>query len=75
MTKKSQAALSLLLPAIGAGLVYASYNNYISISADDPYTQDNPVLLVSLTIIGLVIMAFGIIIFFNLFKGNKKVSK
>lgn len=75
MSKKSQAASSLLLPAIGAGLIFVGYNNYISVSADDPYTQDNSALLIALIIAGLIILALGLIVFFNLFKGNKKSSK
>lgn len=73
MGKKSRAALSLILPAVGAGLIFVGYNNYVSVSADDPYTKNNSVLLIALIIAGLIILAVGLIVFFNLFR--KKSNK
>jgi uncharacterized protein HemY len=75
MSRKSQAAISLILPAIGAGLVFVGYNNYISVSADDPYTKNNSVLLITLIIAGLIFLAFGLFVFLKLFKGSNKISK
>ena len=71
MKKKSQAALSLLLPAIGAGLIYVGYQNYVTVSADDPYVQKNSTLLTTLIISGLVLLALGIFVAYRMIKGRK----
>ena len=47
MEKKWQTLFSLILPAIGAGLVYVGYNDYFSIKADNPYADKSPLLMIS----------------------------
>ena len=75
MSKKSQAAVSLIFPAIGAGLVYVSYNDYISVRADNPYAQKNSTLLVTLMIAGLIVLAVGIIMIYHLLRSKQKSTK
>lgn len=75
MSKKGQAAVSLISLTVGAGLIFVGYNSYVSVGADDPYTKDNSTLLIVLIIAGLVILALGLIIFFNLLRSNKKSNK
>lgn len=74
MGKKTQAVISLTFTAIGAGLVYVSYNNYISISADDPYTQSNSISIIVPIVVGLIVLALGLVVLYDLIKGSKKTT-
>lgn len=75
MGKKTQTAMALVLSAVGAGLVYVGYNNYSSVSADNPYAVKNPTSLVFLIIIGVVLLALGILMAIFALKSKKKNAK
>ena len=72
MTKKSQAMVSLVFPAIGAGLIYVGYGSYVSVSADNPYAEKNPALLTILIVVGLAILIAGVIVAYQMIKGKKR---
>jgi uncharacterized membrane protein YidH (DUF202 family) len=69
---KSKTALGLILPAIGVGLVYASYSSYYSISADSPYADKNPVINIILIAIGGLALLIGLMMLFQIFSSKKK---
>lgn len=72
MGKKTKAAFSLILPAIGAGLVYVSYTNYYSINADSPYADKNPVINIILIVIGSLALLIGLMMLYQIFLAKKK---
>lgn len=72
MDSKAKIAFGLILPAIGAGLVYVSYSSYYSISADSPYADKNPVINIILIAIGSLALVIGLVILFQIFTTNKK---
>jgi len=71
---KAKIAFSLILPAIGAGLVYTSYSSYYSISADSPYADKNPVINIILIAMGGLALLIGLMMLYQVF-GNKKKTK
>ena len=74
MGNKAKIAFSLILPAIGAGLVYTSYSSYYSISADSPYADKNPVINIILIAMGGLALLIGLMMLYQVF-GNKKKTK
>lgn len=72
MEKKGQAIFSLILPAIGAGLIYVGYNDYFSVRADNAYANNSPLLMIIFMIIGAAFLAIGIIVFIYLFSSKSK---
>ena len=72
MGNKAKVAFSLILPAVGAGLVYVSYNSYYSISADSPYADKNPVINIILIVIGSLALLIGLMMLFQIFSNKKK---
>lgn len=72
MVNKAKVAFSLVLPAIGAGLIYVSYTSYNSISADSPYTDKNPVINVVLIVVGGLVLLIGLMMLFQIFSNKKK---
>ena len=71
---KSKTALGLILPAVGIGLVYASYTSYNTINADSPYADKNPVINIILIAIGGLALLIGLMMLFQIFSGKKKVK-
>ncbi len=74
MGNKAKVAFSLILPAIGAGLVYASYSSYYSISADSPYADKNPIINIILIVIGGLALLIGLMMLFQIFSNKKKAK-
>ena len=74
MGKKTQTAVALVLSAVGAGLIYVGYNNYSSVSADNPYAVKDPTSLVFLMIVGMVVLILGILMTIFALKSKKKSS-
>ena len=72
MGKKTKTALGLILPAIGAGLVYVSYNSSNSISADSPYAESNPVINIVLILLGILSLLIGIMVLIQVFTIKSK---
>jgi len=77
MGNKAKVAFSLILPAIGAGLVYSSYSSYssyYSISADSPYADKNPVINIILIVVGGLALLIGLMMLFQIFSNKKKAK-
>lgn len=72
MGNKAKTAFALILPAIGAGLVYVSYSSYYSISADTPYADKNPIINIILIAIGGLALLIGLMMLFQIFSNKKK---
>ncbi len=74
MNQKLQAGLGLILPAIGAGLVYVGYNSFFSVSADSPYAEKNLPVLITVISLGSISLIIGLVILAKMFliKSNKK---
>ena len=74
MGSKAKVAFSLILPAIGAGLIYTSYTSYYSINADSPYADKNPVINVILIAVGALALLIGLLMLFQIFVNKKKTK-
>lgn len=74
MGNRGRTAFALILPAIGAGLIYVSYSSYYSISADTPYADKNPVINIILIAIGGLALLIGLMMFFQIFSNKKKTK-
>jgi len=72
MNTKIKTAAGLIFPAIGAGLVYVSYSNFYSISADSPYADKNPIINAVLIIVGGLAVLVGVIMLIQVISSNKK---
>lgn len=74
MGNKAKIAFSLILPAIGAGLIYVSYSSYYSISADTPYADKNPIINIIMIAIGGLALLIGLMMLYQIFSSKKKTK-